>query len=332
MANRWTDENDATKDDPTLFTEVSDTYDAILQQLLMPESERRFAYLSKQCIARFKKMYGVGAYPCRAIACSRHEVGFSTKLERIMHEVRSHPDAFYCSESSCAFSKPPGFPTRSALQAHALDMHLPEDPSDLGPSRKQDSKRRHLKDACGLGPEDAEDAEVDEIARKTLKKNYGSEDATDHMADHMAAREPVLHSHDNMTQEQPPAERRALSGPSHVAAHGQDESIADAPVDRDGAVERQTAKMAEPGPQSNIAATSSSATDEKEISILLTAIRLLSQGPMKIEDIIKEMGLPPEELFLLPGFLYQIAERREEEYHLKSGVADELQKMMVLPR
>ena len=222
-------------DDPTLFTEVSNAHDTIVQELLKPESDRHINGLTEAEIARFKTIYGDGAYQCRATACPSRPDGFASHEKRIAHEKRAHPEVYvyYCHEPSCPFSKGQGLPTPSRLEEHTRFEHPPEDlvadPSTGRKKRKKPVKRPNPEESCGL---DIGDADVDELARMLPRKKHSGENA----AVNMAAKEPVLQETRRPTEQQRSAEQDGKHDPSRPSGEAPDATMTDSAVDFDDSI------------------------------------------------------------------------------------------------
>ena len=120
IANCQLDDEDGT--DPTLFTEVSNSYNAITHELLALDSEVRFPNVPGGHIRNFRATYGDTPYPCRLLGCSQRSMGFATENERNQHE-RIHQPRLFCEDLSCPFASAGGFRTAAQLKKHVRLYH-----------------------------------------------------------------------------------------------------------------------------------------------------------------------------------------------------------------
>ena len=313
--------------DPTLFTEVSQTYDKIVNELLQPEEDPQIDGVPERLITQFRKIYGSGAYRCRAIACS---YGFKSIAQRSEHEALAHPVIYYCSKKSCKYSKSPGFLTLSGRDLHVRTQHPIDDSrEDMSPRHRKASKHHRLEDACGL---EENDPEIDKLLEMVLSKNGSNEIASDSppMGEPNAEANRVSteqqHPHgpeekhvaeaDEKKPAQPEQEQPDEPDPSGTQAEPLETGIIDLTVE------------AEPLRESEPAAIPSSYVDDRDLALLSAAIQSLSKGPMTIGEIGNEMGPMSYDHANLLVLLWQIADEQDGKYHLKSGVTDELHNMM----
>ncbi|KAH8650674.1 hypothetical protein BGZ60DRAFT_462571, partial [Tricladium varicosporioides] len=108
------------ENDPTLFSEISQRYQSILEYILScPNSELPTGIQTLE-LAKFKKSHGLSSFLCRIRNCPRAILGFDSTAQREKHVVTHKP--LKCLYPTCAFYVS-GFATHHALQAHNKIYH-----------------------------------------------------------------------------------------------------------------------------------------------------------------------------------------------------------------
>ena len=112
------------RQDPTLFSKVSEAYSTNLQNLIAADSEHRFPYIPGLYLARFRAIYAGFAFPCRFARCAQKSTGFSSEQERDVHE-HTHMPRFLCHIATCPWASARGFRTAGQLKKHIQTHHDP---------------------------------------------------------------------------------------------------------------------------------------------------------------------------------------------------------------
>ncbi|KAF8859961.1 PLU-1-domain-containing protein [Acephala macrosclerotiorum] len=114
--------------DPTYFSKVRHYYQISVESLLDPRASEKFPRIHPSQLQSFLGTFGLSAFVCRYIHCSRATQGFDSFKQRANHEA-THARNFRCAHLSCvSFST--GFATKAALNRHnqkyhtAVDSHI----------------------------------------------------------------------------------------------------------------------------------------------------------------------------------------------------------------
>jgi hypothetical protein len=105
------------KHDPTIFSQITEAYEEIVEYLLNTSDISE----GQDLVYKFIGTYGESAFVCRYGSCTRSSKGFSSLKKRAQHEAL-HTKRLKCAESSCEFYIS-GFTTKGALQRHNRKYH-----------------------------------------------------------------------------------------------------------------------------------------------------------------------------------------------------------------
>lgn len=109
------------KSDPTKFSEISQSYQAIVRSLVDCDVDNPPDSIRPHELETFRRIYLDSAFICRYRECDRYSDGFRTSEERDAHE-KMHAKPFRCADPTCEFWAR-GFTSKTGLQKHNGKYH-----------------------------------------------------------------------------------------------------------------------------------------------------------------------------------------------------------------
>ena len=107
--------------DPTLLSEASVQYQAIVELILASSSPAASKTITFEILQRFREVYGETAFVCRHLHCPRATSGYKSSDERNKHE-KVHVKTLRCADSACEFYVG-GFTSKTAVRKHNNKYH-----------------------------------------------------------------------------------------------------------------------------------------------------------------------------------------------------------------